>query len=120
MDGIHPSFQLLQLPDSFLLAVLHCFVDEPRSLSSAARAHSRFNQAAVAAVRIIGRITSAPKEQQQLVLVQQYLHRHGQHVSSLNFQKGADAPLFLQQLPHDSLQELASLRFSGMHLQLQP
>jgi hypothetical protein len=52
-SGPQAVFPLLQLPDACLLAVLQCCADEPCSLFSAARAHSRLHQAAVLAASSI-------------------------------------------------------------------
>ena len=74
--------QLLQLPDACLLAVLQCCADDPRSLFSAARAHSRLHQAAVLAA---SSVTVVRNRQQRLDNVLLYLANNGEHVGSIEF-----------------------------------
>ena len=113
---------LLQLPDTCLLAVLQCCADDPRTLFSAARAHSRLHQAAVLAASSVTAVLLEPQQQPESVLL--YLSKHGQHASSINL----SAPLFwkhcgpafsLRQLPKH-LHRLESLRVCGLCVQLQP
>jgi hypothetical protein len=109
---------LLQLPDPCLLEVLRCCVDDPRSLFSAARAHSRLQQAAVLA---ISSIRAMVPQQQQASSVVLYLTNHGQHISNLHIDGGSYCGhVHLHQLPHTKLQGTSSLSFNGLHLQLQP
>jgi hypothetical protein len=123
---------LLQLPDPCLLAMLRCCADDPRSLFSAARAHSRLHQAAVLAASSVKAVLH-----QQADSVLQYLESYGQHVSSITLE-GADdyaqddsaeedeekkytqLHTTLVQLPHHKLQGLSSLSCRLLHLQLQP
>lgn len=116
---------LLQLPDSCLLAVLQFCADDPRSLFSAARAHSSLHAAAVASLHN----TTASVRPQQLQSLLLYLSRHGQHMHSsssspasfpilLSLTYSPRRPLGLFALPA-SLQ-LSSLSFHGFVLQLQP
>lgn len=71
------------LPDPALVAVLQRFAaaGDLHSIFSAARAHSRLQQAAVLALSSISTTVS----QQQMDSVEQYLERKGQHVSSISF-----------------------------------
>jgi hypothetical protein len=71
---------LLQLPDPCLVAVLRCCADDPCSLFSAARAHSRLHQAAVLAASSISTVLH---DQQQLDSVLLYLNSHDQHISGI-------------------------------------
>jgi hypothetical protein len=74
-------FPLLALPDPCLLAVLQCCAaKDPRSLFSAARAHSRLHKAAVLAV---SSVSTTVRQQQQSGSVLLYLDRHGSHVNRL-------------------------------------
>lgn len=75
---------LLQLPDPCLLAMLRCCADDPRTLFSAARAHSRLHQTAVLAASSVKAVLH-----QQADSVLQYLESYGQHVSSITLE-GAD------------------------------
>jgi hypothetical protein len=120
-DGLSP---FLQLPDPCLLLVLKGCAEDPRSLFSAARAHSRLHQAAVVAA---SSIRAAIKQQQQADSVLLYLRDHGQHVSSIDlhgmtssFGWGVPNPVTLKELPHSSLQRLESLQLKKLCLQLQP
>jgi hypothetical protein len=72
---------LLQLPDTCLLAVLQCLADDPASLCSAARAHSRLHQAAVLELNSIRK--SINTEQQLDSSLLPYLAKHGQHVNHI-------------------------------------
>jgi hypothetical protein len=108
--------QLLQLPDACLQAVLRCCADDPCTLFSAARAHSRLHQAAVLAassIRVVGR------RQEQLDSALVYLANHGQHISSIEVDPD-NFSVELRQLPHHKMQALSSLKCSGLVLQLQP
>jgi hypothetical protein len=118
MDGNdEASSLLLQLPDPWLLAVLRCCAEDPRSLFSAARAHSRLHQAAVLAASSITAIVSC---QQQADSVLQYLRIHGQHVNSLAIQSVAETGMVtLFQLPHSTLQGLSSLSLDNLVIDLQ-
>jgi hypothetical protein len=76
---------LLHLPDTCLFEVLRWHAQDPRSLFSAARTHSRLRQAAAA---VLTKCTISSKSYKQthpkvnsLLL---YLSRHGQHVTSLD------------------------------------
>jgi hypothetical protein len=112
---------LLDLPDHCLLAVLRCCADDPHSLFSAARAHSRLRQAAVLASNSI----KAAVKQQQFSSVLQYISTYGRHIVSIDLK--AYKPLcsmhhviMLQELPHNQLRGLSSLRLNRLLLQLQP
>jgi hypothetical protein len=108
---------LVQLPDACLLAVLQFCADDPRSLFSAARAHSRIHQAAVLAFSSIKVVV---KHQQQADRVVAYLRKHGHHISSVQLDKYGLECYTLHQLPHNKLQGLSALKFSGSRMQLQP
>ena len=126
MDSEPPSVtELLQLPDSCLLAVLRCCADDPRSLFSAARAHSRLHQAAVLAASSISVVLT---QQQQADSVLLYVTNHGQHVSSISLSRMPPADdsaedtgptISLRELPQ-SLHRLNTLHIRGLHVQLQP
>jgi hypothetical protein len=84
---------LLQLPDPCLVAVLRCCADNPTSVCSAAKAHSRLHQAATTALSSIQLHMEAsnyaydPVPQHRLDnLVEVYLPSHGQLVDSINLQ----------------------------------
>jgi hypothetical protein len=116
--------QLLQLPDAYLLALLQCCADDPRSLFSAARAHIRLHQTAVVAA---SSVTVVRNRQQRLDNVLLYLANNGEHVGSIEFGSVWGAWLIpsndratLQQLPHNKLRGLSSLFCSTLDLQLQP
>jgi hypothetical protein len=84
MSEVPAHSPLLALPDPCLLAVLQCYAaEDQRSLFSAARAHSRLHQAAVAALRSV---TALVRNQQQADDVLLYLGKHGSHVNSLKLQ----------------------------------
>jgi hypothetical protein len=110
-----------------LLAVLRCCADDPDSLFSAARAHSRLHQAAVLAA---SSISAGLLRQQDHNRMMQYLRKYGQHVSSLDLYScidmrltspfNVDDTIILRELPHDELQGLSSLSCSSIYLQLQP
>jgi hypothetical protein len=117
--------ELLQLPDSCLLAVLRCCAEDPRSLFSAARAHSRLHQAAVLAASSISVVLA---QQQQADSVLLYLTNHGQQVSSISLSLMPPADdsvddtgptISLLELPQ-ILQRLDTLQVRGLHVQLQP
>ena len=128
MDSEPPSVtELLQLPDSCLLAVLRCCADDPRSLFSAARAHSRLHQAAVLATSSISAVL---KHQQQADSVLLYVTNHAQHVSSISlslippaddsaYDYDTSPTISLRELPQ-SLHRLEALSVRGLHVQLQP
>jgi Leucine-rich repeat (LRR) protein len=105
---------MLQLPDPCLLGVLR-FCDT-RSICSAARAHSRLHQAAVAALTSFTLDTSRINNHQQRLdsLVDVYLPRHGEHVDSISL--GA---VHLRHLP-TTLTQLTSLTARGTDIQLLP
>jgi hypothetical protein len=126
------AFQLLQLPDACLLAVLQrlaantpglydgTWSDDTnhRSLFSAARAHSRLHAAAAAALSALQALVR--NQQQADGALAYYLARHGQHVTSISFSVRwhFGAATIIRQLPSQCGQ-LRSLRFSGpMRLQL--
>ena len=110
---------LLALLDPCLLLVLQCCAaDDPRSLFSAARAHSRLHQVAVVALRSI---TARVSQQQQIEGVMAYMGKHSQHVNSLKLTWAGHTPLHyppLHQLPQQL--QLTSLQFDHFSLQLQP
>ena len=113
MADTSPASLLLQLPDPCLLAVLGCLADDPASLFSAARAHSRLHQAAGEA---LSSITVTVKTQQQLDhSLLPYLGKHGQHVNSMtvrgDWDTSALATVRLRQLP--TCLHLTSLRLKG-------
>jgi hypothetical protein len=107
---------LLELPDTCLLAVLQCCAaDDQRSVFSAARAHSKLHQAAVAALRSI---TADVPQQQQLDGVLLYLGKHGSMVDRLDLRGKGDVPACLHQLP--SNMQPSSLQLDRLRLQMQP
>ena len=120
-DGSN-AFLVLDLPDDCLLAVLRCFGGDPRSLFSAARAHSRLHQAAVLAASSI----KAALQQQHVSSILQYLTSYGQHIDSIDLKAYQPAcnlmhqVITLHELPHNQLQGLSSLRLNRVLLQLQP
>mgnify|MGYP001807265084 CR=1 FL=1 len=108
---------LLQLPDPCLVVVLRCCADDPRSMCSAARAHSRLHQAAVVA---LSSITVALANQQQLdSLMLGYLSNHSQHIDSISLKGGEFVSIKLHQLP-PGFTKLTSMAFKYLHPQLQP
>jgi hypothetical protein len=73
---------LLELPDSCLLAALQCCAaGDQRRLFSAARAHSRLHQAAVA---VLHSITVKLTKQRHWNRVLKYLEENGDQINSLN------------------------------------
>jgi hypothetical protein len=116
MASQESAFMLLALPDPCLLTVLQCLAaDDQRSLCSAAMAHSRLHQAAVAALHSI---TAHITEQQQMDSVLLYLSKHGQHVDSIHMFGVEEGAVELRQLPSNL--RLNSLQLEHLHLQLQP
>ena len=116
MEDQQEPMQLLQLPDPCLLAVLQCCADDPRSLLSAARAHPRLHQAAVAA---LSSVSAEGITQQQVVdNVGLYLSKHGHHVSSVSVAGVVCGKLKLRQLPPNL--QLDKLSLTDLLLQLQP
>ena len=110
------AVSLLQLPDPCLLVVLRCC--DTRSICSAARAHSRLHQAAIAALTSIELDTSAKGGDRFLQLhslVDLYLIRRGQYVDSFSLSAGHNRALAA--LP-TTLTKLTSLNFQVMDLQL--
>jgi hypothetical protein len=79
-------FRLLQLPEPCLVAVLRCLVQDPRSLFSAAQAHSRLRQAAV----LVGSIRAVLRHRMHLDSLVLHLTNHGQHIHSLELQMPLD------------------------------
>jgi hypothetical protein len=114
------SASLLESPDTCLPAVLQYLADDPASLCSAARGHSRLRQAAAAALTSI---TAGPLNSQQAGSMQQYLRKHRRHVSSVSL-KGVDNErlskrLAMYELPASKLQ-LHTLELECWRLQLLP
>ena len=64
-------------------------------------------------------IRAVVQQQQRLDSVLHYLSNYGEHVGSLDLES-VDRGVCIRQLPHDKLQGLSSLNFSGLRLQLQP
>jgi hypothetical protein len=115
-ESAQESSMLLQLPDPCLLAVLQCCADDPRSLFSAARSHSRLHQAAVLALRSI---TAVLRHQQQVDSVVLYVSKYGQRTDSINLAgTNKDVTYILRQLPHNL--QLSQLKFDRFCLQLGP
>jgi hypothetical protein len=123
-------FRLLALPDSCLLAVMQCCADDPRSLLSAATAHSKLQRAAVEALSSISAEQlhcalpwpwpSRPARWTRDDSLLLYLAKHGQHVRSLVLTARSHDYVQLLELP-PSLTKLDSLRLEGMGLvRLQP
>ena len=107
---------LLLLPDPCLLKVLQCCAaDDQRSLFSAARAHSRLHEAAVAALSSIAMVIFSP---QQLDSVLLYLGKHCRQIDSIDLDAKGDGVFVLHQLPADL--QLSTLQLEDFHLQLQP
>jgi hypothetical protein len=99
---------------------MRCCADDPRTLFSAARAHSRLHRAAVLAASSF----TAELKNDQVHGMLAYLAKYGQRISSVAL-SGADyfraeTPAILNQLPHDKLQKLESLALEELILQLQP
>jgi hypothetical protein len=123
MDSrLQSASKLLQLPEPCLVAVLGYCADDPRSLFSAARAHSRLQQAAAVAASSIKAVRAVVTEQQQADSVLLYLAHHGQHVDSISIEKpqGIKGWVRITELPHEQLQGLSSLSCTGLALRLQP
>jgi hypothetical protein len=115
---------LLQLPHPCMDAVLRCCADDARSLFIVAQAHSKLRQAVAMTLRDISAVL---KQYQHVISLQRYCTNHGQHIDSIDLQLGFDEqlvyqhePVTLNQLPHSKLQGLTSLKFSMLHLHLQP
>jgi hypothetical protein len=134
---------LLQLPDHCLVKVLSYFVDDARSMLSAARASSRLHQAAGQAVR---EITAVWNQQQQpgpeaaaaarsmvdsvVLCCTKYAHRlrsvficdeprAGDIVDTRALDNINTESYILRELPR-TLQKLTRLKFTGLQVQLQP
>jgi hypothetical protein len=106
---------LLVLPDPCLVAVLQCCAGEPRSVCSAARAHSRLHQAAVLA---LSSITVSRAKQQDVDSMLLYLSKHSQDVHSMDLQGVTYLSAKLCQLPSNL--HLDSLQLTNLRVQLQP
>lgn len=122
---------VLDLPDACLLAVLQYLVDDAASLCSAARSHSRLQQAAVVTLRSISTVVKTQHQLDNSLLL--YLHQHGQHISSIELRHDLQcdlrremhrgpvtwptAAVSLRQLP--PILQLTSLQFDSFQLQLQ-
>jgi hypothetical protein len=113
------SSPLLQLPDPCLLAVLQYCADDPRSLFSAARVHSRLHQAAVQTLSSIKAVVN-----QHIADMMVYLAKYGSRIDSIELQttdhddSNSEHSVTLHQLPPNLL-KLSSLTFIGqLHLQL--
>jgi hypothetical protein len=107
---------LTDLPDPCLLAVLRCLEDDPVSVCSAARAHTKLHQAAGVALRSI---TAHIKRQQQEDSVLTYIAKHAQHIQSISLTSdGSIARVRLRQLP--ALLQLHSLHLDSVRMQLGP
>ena len=112
------SCHLLQLPDPCLLAVMQCCADDPRSLFSAARAHSRLHQAAVLPLRSM----TATVNHETVASAVSYLTSHGQHIEDLDMMSKGNRchqwySVVLFELPNN-MSKLTSLQLAGMSLQL--
>ena len=105
---------LLQLPDPSLVVVLRCCADDPRSVCSAARAHSRLHQAALLA---LSSVIAYGHQQQVDSLLGGYLAKYGTHIDSISLE-GEDGPE-VRQLPQ-SLTKLSSLAFDNSLVQMLP
>jgi hypothetical protein len=112
-----PASRLLQLPDTCLQEVLQRCADDPRSLFSAARAHSRLHQAAV---QVASRVRAVVTERDRGIGVLQYLSNHGKHVHGLDLSSYTLGSLSFFELRHEDLRGLSSLRFSRLVLHLHP
>jgi hypothetical protein len=75
------SLLLTDLPDPCLLAVMHCLSDDPVSLCSAARTHSRLHQAAVVALSTVKACYMTQQRTAGSLLP--YLRKHAQHINSM-------------------------------------
>jgi hypothetical protein len=109
---------LLALPGECLIGILQCCAaDDYCSLFSAARAHSKLHQAALAALRSM---TVAVTQQQQMDGVLLFLGKHSQHIDSLRFKNPnlSDVRITLRELPSNL--QLSSLQLQWFDLQLQP
>jgi hypothetical protein len=110
-----PEFRLVQLPEECLVVLMRCCADDPRSLFSAARAHSSLHHAATL---VLSSISAKVPQQQQADSVSRYLSNHGQHVSSIDLEGSDINPIC--QLDYRKLQGLSSLKCSRVSLQLRP
>lgn len=110
---------LLQLPDPCLLLVLSYCADDPRSLFSAARAHSRLHQAAVS---VLSSIKAVLPQQQGADSILLYLQNHGKHINSIDLEGclKEDVTFTFRKLPYKELLGLTRIRFSRLHLWLRP
>jgi hypothetical protein len=131
MDEPDSPLSVLHLPDPCIFKVLQCCAVDPRSIFSAARAHSRLHNIAVLA---INSITAPVQQLQQDTSLLPYLSRHGQHVSNIvmgftrpsfnmlwngfDSNEEDDVHLALDHLP--PLHNLTSLACHHMLVQLQP
>jgi hypothetical protein len=109
-------FPLLELPDPCLLAVLQrCAADDQRSVLSAARAHSRLHQAAVAALHSISTVVPNQQHLDQVLL---YLGKHGSHVGHIQLKNDPCWSASLFQLPGNL--RLSSPQLESLCLHLRP
>jgi hypothetical protein len=94
---------LLALPEPCLLAVLQSLAaTDQRSLFSAARAHSRLHQAAVAALHSV---TVCCAQEKQLGGMLVFLRKHGQQVNSIEVIVRLTKPKWRQILPFRQWQD---------------
>lgn len=107
---------MLQLPDECMLEVLRCHADDPRTLFSAARAHSRLHKAAVTVMTAAHSSIQGRFTQQQVDSLQLYLSNHGRHITSIDILCSVDSPAHMVKLPAGL--QLRSLCLQGMTLQL--
>lgn len=112
-----PGPSLLVLPDTCLVTVLqYVAVDDHKSVFSAARAHSRLRQAAIAVATAQRSIKVGVRQQQQVDSMLLYLAKYGQNINNIDFR--ALQLVSIYQLPSNL--RLSSLQCDGFELQLQP
>jgi hypothetical protein len=117
MASKEAPMQLLQLPDPCLLRVLQCCANDLPSLFSAARAHSRLQQASVLA---LSSITAYDITHQRADGLVQYLSTYGHHIHSIEITGDADQLGALPRFQLPPNQQLDSLDLTFCRLQLQP
>ena len=100
--------------------MLEYLADDPHSMLSAARSHSRLHQAAAVALTSITVTPKHKQPQQQMNSMRLYLAKHGKHLVSFTL---GSAPIKtwreLHELP-GTLQRLESLTLCRLPLQMQP
>lgn len=114
------STSLLRLPDERLVNILRFYLNDKRSLFSAARSHSRLRKAAA---RVLSSIKADVSSQQQLDSLLLYLSHHGLHVRTIitgNLLPEERPQLLLSYLPGTVPQQLQTLFVVDWKLQCGP